>query len=202
MKTTLTLAAALAALALWLPTASAQDDDDDIFDPAAGTAGDGDSATAEASVSTSMLGIGFSVTTGGVGALEAEYWIGDKLAISALGRIQFISPDPGDSIFRIQVGFGGLLVLKQNGPAMLMGGGRFLLGFDSGGDADSTTSIALEAPLRLQAKVAKKISLHVEAGVAIGIGDGSALGGGANNDFTLQIGTSNVFGGVGMTVYL
>lgn len=207
------------------------DDDEDLFGDDTGEGGDegfgeggdettggdtggsadatGDTAaTAEASAGSGdhKLGIGFSTTVGGLqsftnGGLEVEYWLSDSLAINALGRLGFFSPDIDmvDSTLLLQVGGGALLVVKDRGAAKLMVGGRFLLGFTSGDNG--TTSIAIEAPVRLQMRLAPRLSAHVEGGVAIGIGDQQALTGGGGNDFELLIGTRNVFGQAGLTAY-
>lgn len=227
MKTTLTIISVLATLAVAAPDGLAQeDDDDDLFgddtgegdfvddttettDTTGDTAADATGDTTGAAATGAMahpLGIGFSTTVGGIqsfrpGALEAEYWIGEKLAINALARLGFFSPDEDmvDSTLLLQVGGGVLLVVKDRGAASLMVGGRFLLGFTSGDDG--TTSIAIEAPVRLQMRLAPRLSAHVEGGVALGIGDQLALTGAVMQDFSLLIGSRNVFGAAGLTAY-
>ena len=229
MKTNVTILATLATLGLAAPGALAQDndDDEDVFGDETGDetfgedTGTGDTtATGEASATADTapapaagggrtehpLGIGFSTTVGGLqsfgaGGLEAEYWLSDTLAINALGRLGFFSPDVdmADSTVLVQVGAGALLAIKSRGAASLLVGGRFLLGFTSAGDG--TTSLAVEAPLRLQMRLAPRLSVHVEGGVAIGIGDQQALGGQVGQDFSLLIGSRNVFGQAGVTAY-
>jgi hypothetical protein len=228
MKTTTILISILATLALTSASAHAQDDDDlfgdddqvdpppgdddsgtgDTGDTGTGDTGTGDTGTGDAAAGAHNLGIGFATTVGGIssitaGGLGVEYWIGDKLAFNGIGRVLFFSPDVdgADSVLAIQIGVGALFVLKQRGRAMLLGGGRFLLGFTSGNDG--TTSIGLEAPLRLQMRLADRLSANVEGGVAIGIGDQGALNpvGGGGESFTLLIGSRNVFGSAGLTAY-
>lgn len=181
-------------------------DDTGTTDTGTTDTGPAEAAPAAAGAGDHPLGVGFSTTVGGIqsfttGAVEAEYWLGDKLAINALARLGFFSPDVDmvDSTLVLQVGGGALFVLKDRGAASLMSGGRFLLGFTSGDNG--TTSIAIEVPLRLQMRLAPRLSAHVEGGVALGIGDQQALTGGVMQDFTLLIGTRNVFGQAGVTAY-
>jgi hypothetical protein len=231
MKATTILISVIATLALATTEARAQDDDDDLFgdgddddapppddfggeDLGGDTGGDtGAAATTGGEVTAEVggpgdhpVGIGFTTTVGGLqtfgaGGVGVEYWLSNTLAITGLGRLLFFSPDEGDSQLALQVGAGAMFVLKQNGPAMLLLGGRFLLGFTSG-DA-GTTSVAIEGPLRLQMKLADRLSAHVEGGLSIGIGDQAALDllGGGGESFTLLIGSRNLFGSVGMTAY-
>ena len=224
MKISAILISVVALVAFSTSAAHAQDDDDlfgdgdgtgdGIVDDGTGTGdgtatdGTGDPAPANDAAANGEhnLGVGFSTPVGGLssfgsgGGAEVEFWIGDKLAINGLGRLFFFSPDVdmADSILGLQIGGGILFALKQTGPAMLMVGARALLGFTSG-DA-GTTSFAIELPLRLQMRVAPRLSVHAEGGAAIGIGDQSALGGG-DQSFSLFIGTQNLFGQAGLTAY-
>jgi hypothetical protein len=221
-KTTIACLAALAALLLAAPAAMAQDEDEDLFgedpvdDPVDDDTSIDEPATDEPEVETEAgasasgahnLGVGFSSTVlgagtqFGAGGIEIEYWLSETLAINGLGRLIFFSPDVdgAESQIGIAVGVGALLVVKQHGPASLMVGGRFLLGFTSGDAGD--TAIALEGPLRLQMRLAERLSVHVEGGIGIGIGDQTALGGAGAESFVLSIGSQNVFGNAGLTAY-
>lgn len=230
MKNKIAWLVALAALLVAAPAAMAQDDDDGLFgddpeNPVTDEPTDTtDSPAIEGSDNTTTdtntnagadtgaaaggehkLGVGFSTTVLGAGpalgngAMDIEFWLSDKLVANGIARLVFVSPDPGDSILGINVGAGALYVLRRHGPAMLMLGGRFLLGY-LGGD-NSTTSVAIEVPLRLEMKLAERLSAHVEGGVGIGISDQLALGGGPDQDFNLLIGSRNVFGNAGLSVY-
>ncbi len=225
-----TWAAVALALPLFtgMQTASAQDDDDgEMFDdidnvdniddgqrenttepepePKSEPAGDHDGMMEVSSSSSGMasgsLGIGFSTTSKGISAIEAEYWISEKLAATGFGRLRIISEDAMgvDTSIGLQVGFGALYVLKAKDKAALLTGARFLLGYLSTGD--SVTSIAIEAPLRLQIRPHERISIHLEGGMVIDIGDQTALSGTDFASFGFGIGTNNLFGAAGMTFY-
>ena len=158
-------------------------------------------ASVEGGMASGTLGIGFNATTKGVRGIEAEYWLSEKLVAVGLGRLRVISEDTDgvDSVLNLQIGLGALYVMKARPKAALMIGARFLLGYFSAGE--SVTSIALEAPLRLQIRPHDKVAIHVEGGVAIDFGDQTGLNGDNLASFAFGVGTNNVFGNAGLTFY-
>ena len=183
--------------------------DDGMSDDGTSDTSGEDGAATEAATSgdvgksSGTLGLGFSTTTNNFSGVEAEYWLSESLVVSALARLLILSGDNGD-LTSFGLGGGALFVLKARGKAALLAGGRFLFGYASIGDA-SSTSIALEVPLRLQMALHSNISAHVEGGAAILIGDQAGLDptntAAGTIDFGFGVGTNNVYGQAGLTFY-
>lgn len=225
MKSLTTVMLSAVMVTAFAASASAQDEDDMFSEDTSDDTTTDDGAVEDGSIDTDPaveepvaettvaggvarnagnLGIGFSTTTSNLSGVEAEYWISPTLMATGIARINYLSSD-NFSLTGLEFGAGAMLVLKDRGKAALLAGGRFLVGFSSfspeGADSVSSTSIAIEVPLRLQMSLHPQVSAHLEGGMAINIGDQAGLGGDPDTSFAFGIGTNNLFGAAGMTFY-
>jgi hypothetical protein len=163
--------------------------------------------TAEAAVESpggTTIGLGVSSTLAGAVGGEAEFWVGDKLLITALVGINSFSPDAdgADSTTTIVIAGGGFYRLAGGDKTDFMVGGRLDLGLATGGQ--SSNQINLEVPARVEYRFTDSMSIHFETGLVLGLisEDGAVTAPfGPADSRVIQLG-GGLFGSAGITLYV
>jgi hypothetical protein len=179
-------------------------------------------ATASVSVTSSdapgKLGFGATLILSGIGGVEAQYHMSDKLMIGGVILLDNFSPDMGDSTTTFGIAASGFLNLVDRSWADLYGGVRlgFLSGsFSTGGFSADASTIMIELPLRIEIPLHRRFALHFETGIALdfltispggGAPDQSAtfftLGARGASPLGLGAGGGDIFATGGFTIYL
>jgi hypothetical protein len=165
---------------------------------------EGAELTVEASAGTApgTIGLGVSSTLAGAVGGEAEFWVGDKMLITALLGIDFISPDNGDSTTLLLLAGGGFYRLAGGDNTDFMIGGRLDIGFATG--QFDTSQINIEVPARVEYRFTDAMSIHFETGLVLGLigEDGPATAPfGPPDSRVIRLG-GGLFGSAGLTLYV
>jgi hypothetical protein len=176
MKTFTLIAFAAAGLLAAAPLAHAQEGETTgtVSGEASASVGTETPANASVAVSSSdapgKLGFGATLILSGVGGVEAQYHVSDKLMVGGLILLDNFSPDMGDSTTTFGIAASGFLNLIDKSWADLYGGVRlgFLSGsFSAGGFSADATTIMIELPLRIEIPLHRRFALHFETGIAL-----------------------------------
>jgi hypothetical protein len=148
------------------------------------------------------IGLGIATTLAGAVGGEAEFWIGDKLLITALLGITYFNPDVdgADATTGILLAGGGFYRLAGGDGTDFMLGGRLDLGSASGG----RSQINLEIPARVEHRFTDSMSIHFETGFVLGLisEDGAVTAPfGPADSRVMQLG-GGLFGSAGITLYV
>jgi hypothetical protein len=195
MKNFSIVATAALGLLVAAPLAYAQDGEGETTDSVSGeasaTVGTETPATTSVAVTSSdapgKLGFGATLTLSGVGGVEVQYHMSDKLMIGGVILLDSFSPGgDADSSTTFGIAASGFFNLIDKSWADLYGGARlgYLSGSTSVGmfSADSS-AILIELPLRIEIPLHRRFALHFETGLAIDLLTVSGGGGDASGTF-------------------